>query len=243
MLRTTSSARRAGLTAIAAIGCAAALVPSAASAAASAGGNAQSKPAVSDAAWSAGRAAHGNDVTASEALAAYWTPERMRASTPVEESDFFKGAIAKHERKSAADQSEAKAKVARGERPAKEAKPVSILPAASQAPVEAAYNPNLSYWSTTARTNGNVFFTKGGVGYVCSGAIVNSEGADTVWTAGHCVHGGSGGAWHTNWTFVPAYDDDLANPRPTARGRPTSCTPATRGSTAPTTPRTSASPR
>lgn len=214
MLRTTSSARRAGLTAIAAIGCAAALVPSAASAAPSAGGNAQSKPAVSDAAWSAGRAAYGNDVTASEALAAYWTPERMRASTPVEESDFFKGAIAKHERKSAADQSEAKAKVARGERPAKEAKPVSILPAASQAPVEAAYNPNLSYWSTTARTNGKVFFTKGGVGYVCSGAIVNSEGADTVWTAGHCVHGGSGGAWHTNWTFVPAYDDDLANPRP-----------------------------
>ena len=28
------------------------------------------------------------------------------------------------------------------------------------------------------------------------------------------MHGGSGGTWHSNWTFVPAYDDDLANPRP-----------------------------
>jgi len=28
------------------------------------------------------------------------------------------------------------------------------------------------------------------------------------------VHGGQGGTWHSNWTFVPAYDDDLANPRP-----------------------------
>ena len=40
-------------------------------------------------------------------------------------------------------------------------------------------------------------------------------GKDTVWTAGHCVNAGqTNGAWATNWTFVPAYDDDLANPRP-----------------------------
>ncbi len=60
-----------------------------------------------------------------------------------------------------------------------------------------------------------MFFTKPGVGnFVCSGTIINSEGKDSVWTAGHCVHSGSGGAWHSNWTFVPAYDDDLTNPRP-----------------------------
>ena len=84
MFTTTSSGRRVGLTAITAIGCAAALVPSAASAAPAVGGNAQSKPTVSEAAWAAGRAAHGRDVTAPQALAAYWTPERMRESTPVE---------------------------------------------------------------------------------------------------------------------------------------------------------------
>ena len=53
-----------------------------------------------------------------------------------------------------------------------------------------------------------------GGSFVCSAAIVNTEGKDTVWTAGHCVHGGSGGQWATNWQFVPAYDDDLANPAP-----------------------------
>ena len=35
-----------------------------------------------------------------------------------------------------------------------------------------------------------------------------------MWTAGHCLHSGSGGNWYSNWVFIPAYDDDLANPRP-----------------------------
>ena len=28
-----------------------------------------------------------------------------------------------------------------------------------------------------------------------------------VVTAGHCVHGGKGHKWHTNWMFVPSYDN------------------------------------
>ena len=79
----------------------------------------------------------------------------------------------------------------------------------------AAFNPNLSSNHLTARTNGKVFFTLNGANFQCSGTVVNSEGKDTVWTAGHCVNAGqTNGAWATNWTFVPAYDDDLANPRP-----------------------------
>jgi V8-like Glu-specific endopeptidase len=64
------------------------------------------------------------------------------------------------------------------------------------------------YYSFPARTAGKVFFTNAsnGLNYVCSGTIVNSEGKDTVWTAGHCVHGGAGGTWHYNWVFVPAYN-------------------------------------
>ena len=57
-----------------------------------------------------------------------------------------------------------------------------------------AYNPNLNYWTPTAYTNGKVFFNMGGGSFVCSATIVNTEGHDTVWTAGHCVHGGSGGS-------------------------------------------------
>jgi hypothetical protein len=44
--------------------------------------------------------------------------------------------------------------------------------------------------------------------------VVNSSRKDTVWTAGHCVHGGPAsaggtGTWHRNWTFVPAFKNDV----------------------------------
>ena len=60
-------------------------------------------------------------------------------------------------------------------------------------------------YDTPAYSNGKVFFTKGGAGYVCSGAVINSEARTTVFTAGHCVHGGKGGTYHSNWYFVPNY--------------------------------------
>ena len=60
----------------------------------------------------------------------------------------------------------------------------------------------------TFPTEGKVFFTgSDGNDYVCSGTSVTSENESVVWTAGHCVHGGAGDTFHTNWIFVPGYDD------------------------------------
>ncbi|MEZ2389900.1 serine protease [bacterium RCC_150] len=56
---------------------------------------------------------------------------------------------------------------------------------------------------------GKVFFTLGGVNYVCSGNSVTSENQNTVSTAGHCVNEGPG-VFATNFTFVPAYSDGAA---------------------------------
>ena len=53
---------------------------------------------------------------------------------------------------------------------------------------------------------GKVFFTLGGVNYVCSGTATSSSNGDVVTTAGHCVNEGPG-AYFTNWAFVPAYKD------------------------------------
>ncbi|WP_246257120.1 trypsin-like serine peptidase [Amycolatopsis anabasis] len=53
---------------------------------------------------------------------------------------------------------------------------------------------------------GKVFFTVGGVNYVCSGASTESRNGDVVTTAGHCLHEGPG-AFATNFAFVPAYDN------------------------------------
>jgi hypothetical protein len=62
------------------------------------------------------------------------------------------------------------------------------------------------YTSQPTSTNGKVFFTEGGLNYVCSGTALLSGNKSTVWTAGHCVNDGAG-TFHTNWAFVPAYAD------------------------------------
>ena len=178
-------------------------------------GDVSSDSPVTRAARKAGVAKFGADATAAEAITAYWTPERMRNATPIEESADLKKAASAYEAKVRADQ-KAGRKVQTNDGPTRsfEGAPSKLF-ATVDGPSAAAYNPNLPYYSPTAYTAGKVFFTKPGIGnYVCSGTIINSEGKDTVWTAGHCVHGGSGAGWHSNFAFVPSYDDDLANPRP-----------------------------
>ena len=163
------------------------------------------------AAKAAGKAKYGADATYKQSLTAYWTADRMASAIPVEKSPAFTDAA-----KQFASQQKAQGRT--GRKPVTNDGPVrSVAGAESKkfaGPAEAAFNPNLPYYTPTAYTAGKVFFTRAGLSYVCSGTIVNSEGKDSVWTAGHCVHGGSGSVWHSNWAFVPAYDDDLANPRP-----------------------------
>ena len=55
------------------------------------------------------------------------------------------------------------------------------------------------------RTHGKVFFTLGGVDYVCSGTAVNAKNKRLVVTAGHCVYSTVGG-FASRWVFVPAKD-------------------------------------
>jgi V8-like Glu-specific endopeptidase len=61
---------------------------------------------------------------------------------------------------------------------------------------------------------GKVFFTDpvDGLGYQCSASTVNSAKLRLVWTAGHCVHGGPGKQWMTNWAFEPGYQRGVGAP-------------------------------
>ncbi|MFC4584451.1 trypsin-like serine peptidase [Sphaerisporangium corydalis] len=58
---------------------------------------------------------------------------------------------------------------------------------------------------TVVKTEGRVFFTYQGRSASCSGTAVTSANKSVVITAGHCVK--LGGAFHTNWVFVPGYDN------------------------------------
>ncbi|MGH3474698.1 MAG: trypsin-like serine peptidase, partial [Aeromicrobium sp.] len=59
------------------------------------------------------------------------------------------------------------------------------------------------------QTTGKVFFTLGGTNYVCSGSSTVAANSSLVQTAGHCLNEGPG-AFATNFTFVPGYDDGAA---------------------------------
>src|SRR4051794_7302257 len=67
------------------------------------------------------------------------------------------------------------------------------------------------YTQAPTSTHGKVFFTLGGVDYVCSGTALLSANKSVVWTAGHCViDPAHPGDFATNWQFVPAYKDGSA---------------------------------
>lgn len=71
-------------------------------------------------------------------------------------------------------------------------------------------------------TAGRVFFTYQGRQASCSGNAVTSGNKSTVITAGHCVK--LDGAFHTNWVFVPGYNNGNA-PYGTWTARATMATP------------------
>ncbi|MGW5848047.1 trypsin-like serine peptidase [Streptomyces sp. NPDC055254] len=118
----------------------------------------------------------------------FWTAERMRGATPLDVT-----AVPGTERTPVAAS----------------ASPTRVLPTAAVSPT--AFPQPGGAWTgggAVVKTSGRVFFTMGGRTASCSGDSVTSANGSTVMTAGHCVK--YQGAWHTNWVFVPAYDNGAA---------------------------------
>lgn len=63
------------------------------------------------------------------------------------------------------------------------------------------------------KTTGEVLFAMGGTYYVCSASVADDtvSGRSIILTAGHCVYDETGGAFATNWMFVPDYDSAAAS--------------------------------
>ncbi|MFF8261108.1 trypsin-like serine peptidase [Streptomyces virginiae] len=121
----------------------------------------------------------------------FWTAERMREATPLDVT-AVPGA--------------ARTPVATF------AAPTAIAPtAAVSAAAPTAFPQAGGAWTgggAVVKTSGRVFFTMGGRTASCSGNSITSANGSTVMTAGHCVK--YQGAWHTNWVFVPAYNNGSA---------------------------------
>ncbi|MFJ7590713.1 trypsin-like serine peptidase [Streptomyces sp. NPDC097617] len=118
----------------------------------------------------------------------FWTTERMRGATPLDVT-AVPGA--------------ARTPVATS------ATPTAIAPTAAASPT--AFPQAGGAWTgggAVVKTSGRVFFTLGDRTASCSGDSITSANGSTVITAGHCVK--YQGAWHTNWVFVPAYNNGSA---------------------------------
>lgn len=136
------------------------------------------------AAMSGTAAAKPSSVSVSEAAqrqaVAFWTPERMRSAQPMTQP-----------------------------RVSAPLKDVAVDEPAIVQPL--AFPNGGSAWTgggSVVKTAGRVFFTYQGRTASCSGNAVTSTNKSTVMTAGHCVK--LGGAFHTNWVFVPAYNNGNA---------------------------------
>ena len=63
------------------------------------------------------------------------------------------------------------------------------------------------------KTTGKVLFAMAGTYYVCSASVADDavSGRSIILTAGHCAYDEAGGAFATNWMFVPDYDSKPAS--------------------------------
>jgi hypothetical protein len=118
------------------------------------------------------------------AVRAYWTPQRMRAAIPADRV-----------RDSGPATPAAKPSAGGGGGGTTSGSTFTTF----QAPLSELTTAPVS-------TNGRVFFSDGTWNYSCSGTAVQSSNQSVVLTAGHCVNQGPG-AYYTNWTFAPAYND------------------------------------
>lgn len=120
--------------------------------------------------------------TAQRLIDAYWTPERMRAATPVTPPRIIDDVA-----------------LERRDRPGNVGRPQTAARPVGPSTAGRAVN--------TSPGVGKVFFTKSnGKSYVCSGSTLNNATRNLISTAAHCIHGGKGGTDHENWMYAPLYD-------------------------------------
>ncbi|HEY0167291.1 MAG TPA: hypothetical protein VGB75_09625 [Jatrophihabitans sp.] len=132
-----------------------------------------------------------------DSTSAYWTKERKAKARSAD-------SLAPRPTSTLSAQSSHKAGA-----PGKIAPTAAIKPVPQDRRAEQSRRGDISAQAVNASsTVGKVFFTDPVTGgnYVCSASTLNSGSKQLVLTAGHCIHGGAGKTWMTNWVFVPLYN-------------------------------------
>ena len=147
------------------------------------------------------------------AVRAFWTPQRMASAEAV---DAPTPARLGMRRASTVEQRpQGEPVVVPGADGGRTSSEVPVATSTAE-PLPNAYAESVPapYTDLPDRLHGKVFFTSGGLPYVCSGTLINNPTSDMVWTAGHCVHDGAGGSFVRHWAFVPAYGSSGPDTQP-----------------------------
>jgi V8-like Glu-specific endopeptidase len=170
-----------------------------------------------------------------KAAAAYWTPERFKAARPLplpQASSTFTQPQEEPRLDGQVESGDARVPILRSLPPAKRLFTPGAAPDVKQdrdgaitspgavgtfgahytssrvfpqfTGTAAAFSADRAYPYITA---GKLFFSIGGVPYLCSASVIQHR---IVATAGHCVHSGTASGFYSNWVFVPAFRDGTA---------------------------------
>ncbi|MFF2661084.1 trypsin-like serine peptidase [Kitasatospora sp. NPDC058032] len=148
-----------------------------------------------------------------ESLREFWTPERLQRAAENELPApvvTFESAKRAHE------------KAQKNQRKVREHGPVAANAAAptGRAAVTASPLTTNSAIADLSRSDlasplgwqvniaGRLFFSTGDGGYSsCTASAIVSNNKNSIWTAGHCIHGGKNGGFYSNFVFAPGYDE------------------------------------
>ena len=136
------------------------------------------------------------------ALRAYWTPERRRQATPEKPVRVHEAAT------SAVPSSRLPAQSKPGTTPTLRLSPRGDV-GVQDITTAQLWEP---HGQMPATTIGKLYYTRDdGSGGYCSASVINAENLSTIWTAGHCVHGGGADhGWFSDFLFMPDYDNGNA---------------------------------
>ncbi|GAA4231129.1 V8-like Glu-specific endopeptidase [Streptosporangium album] len=130
----------------------------------------------------------------------YWTEAKMEAAQPLDSLAPKKSGV-----RLAAAAVAAQAAAEPVSVPATSPDGDTVMTVQRSAPARASTGSPWKGRGAISTTAGRIFFTYQGRNASCSGNAVTSDNKSTVITAGHCVK--MGGAFHSNWVFVPGYDN------------------------------------
>jgi V8-like Glu-specific endopeptidase len=152
------------------------------------------------------------------AVLAYWTPERMAKAKPLD-APGDRALVKKMARELAAGVAPAPTTGLAGSLPSGSLGGADLSGTVVTHPVGpertgGAQTTAIDRWPIST---GKLFIGGYGSGSYCSAATLNTKSKRVVITAGHCVHGGRGGSWHSNLVFVPKFNGEAENKSPYGR--------------------------